>query len=248
MAVQRLQKELRLLAKDPLPSITARPDVKNILVWHYVLEGDAASEYAGGVYHGKITFPSQYPFRPPAIVMVTPSGRFQSNTRLCLSMSDYHRVLEPELVRGQHLDRPPEFLLRKHRDDRKRVVFRARATRACRGVRGVQREEPRVPKGLPRLDFRARWFRERHRGTARRNGAAEKRGDDGGAFRGRRAAIRRARLVFFFRRRRALRRRRRARRRETMTRRRRVIRTYIDETYVTTKYGTVHRLNSGKNT
>ena len=67
MAVQRLQKELRLLAKDPLPSITARPDVKNILVWHYVLEGDAASEYAGGVYHGKITFPSQYPFRPPAI-------------------------------------------------------------------------------------------------------------------------------------------------------------------------------------
>ena len=90
MAVQRLQKELRLLAKDPLPSITARPDVKNILVWHYVLEGDAASEYAGGVYHGKITFPSQYPFRPPAIVMVTPSGRFQSNTRLCLSMSDYH--------------------------------------------------------------------------------------------------------------------------------------------------------------
>ncbi len=44
MAVQRLQKELRLLAKDPLPSITARPDVKNILVWHYVLEGDAASE------------------------------------------------------------------------------------------------------------------------------------------------------------------------------------------------------------
>ena len=90
MAVQRLQKELRLLAKDPLPSIIARPDTKNILVWHYVLEGDAASEYAGGTYHGKITFPSQYPFRPPAIVMVTPSGRFQSNTRLCLSMSDYH--------------------------------------------------------------------------------------------------------------------------------------------------------------
>jgi len=90
MAVQRLQKELRLLSKDPLPSITARPDAKNILVWHYVLEGDASTEYAGGVYHGKITFPSQYPFRPPAIVMVTPSGRFQSNTRLCLSMSDYH--------------------------------------------------------------------------------------------------------------------------------------------------------------
>jgi|TARA_B110000977_G_scaffold5843_1_gene8228 ubiquitin-conjugating enzyme E2 J2 len=90
MAVQRLQKELRLLSKDPLPFITARPDTKNILVWHYVLVGDEASEFKGGQYHGKVTFPSQYPFRPPSIVMVTPSGRFQSNTRLCLSMSDYH--------------------------------------------------------------------------------------------------------------------------------------------------------------
>lgn len=27
---------------------------------------------------------------PPSITMVTPSGRFQPNTRLCLSMSDYH--------------------------------------------------------------------------------------------------------------------------------------------------------------
>ena len=90
MAVQRLQKELRLLSKDPLPFITAKPDPKNLLAWHYCLTGDGSSDFAGGQYHGKITFPSQYPFRPPAIVMVTPSGRFQSNTRLCLSMSDYH--------------------------------------------------------------------------------------------------------------------------------------------------------------
>ena len=90
MAVQRLQKELKNLNKEPLPGLRARPHPNNILEWHYCLEGASDTPYAGGVYHGKIVFPSQYPFRPPSITMVTPSGRFQPNTRLCLSMSDYH--------------------------------------------------------------------------------------------------------------------------------------------------------------
>lgn len=32
----------------------------------------------------------EYPFKPPAIMMLTPSGRFEPNRRLCLSMSDFH--------------------------------------------------------------------------------------------------------------------------------------------------------------
>ena len=45
---------------------------------------------AGGVYHGKLLFPAAYPFKPPSILMLTPSGRFAVNQRLCLSLSDYH--------------------------------------------------------------------------------------------------------------------------------------------------------------
>jgi ubiquitin-conjugating enzyme E2 J2 len=37
-----------------------------------------------------LVFPADYPFKPPAIRMMTPSGRFKTNTRLCLSISDYH--------------------------------------------------------------------------------------------------------------------------------------------------------------
>ena len=48
------------------------------------------SPLPGGVYWGKLIFPSGYPFKPPAILMLTPSGRFAVNTRLCLSMSDFH--------------------------------------------------------------------------------------------------------------------------------------------------------------
>lgn len=35
-------------------------------------------------------FPKEYPFKPPRIIMITPNGRFQTNTRLCLSISDFH--------------------------------------------------------------------------------------------------------------------------------------------------------------
>mmetsp|Transcript_2260 Transcript_2260/g.6859 ORF Transcript_2260/g.6859 Transcript_2260/m.6859 type:complete len:105 (+) Transcript_2260:356-670(+) len=39
---------------------------------------------------GKLKFPSEYPFKPPAISMLTPNGRFETDRRLCLSMSDFH--------------------------------------------------------------------------------------------------------------------------------------------------------------
>mmetsp|Transcript_13892 Transcript_13892/g.29048 ORF Transcript_13892/g.29048 Transcript_13892/m.29048 type:complete len:219 (+) Transcript_13892:1-657(+) len=62
-----------------------------MLVWHYVLH-DLPSEtpYCGGVYWGRLVFPKEYPLKPPAIYMNTPSGRFETHTRLCLSMSDFH--------------------------------------------------------------------------------------------------------------------------------------------------------------
>lgn len=37
--------------------------------------------------------PPDYPFKPPHILFLTPSGRFETNTKICLSFSAYH----PEL-------------------------------------------------------------------------------------------------------------------------------------------------------
>jgi ubiquitin-conjugating enzyme E2 J2 len=94
LATKRLTRELKALIKSPLtaPKITAMPAENNILEWHYVLEGDAdpSSPYHGGIYHGKLIFPKEYPYRPPGVIMLTPNGRFKPNRRLCLSMSDFH--------------------------------------------------------------------------------------------------------------------------------------------------------------
>ncbi len=58
--------------------------------WHLLMEGCPDTPYEGGWYVAKLKFPAEYPFKPPAIFMCTPSGRFATGTRLCLSMSDFH--------------------------------------------------------------------------------------------------------------------------------------------------------------
>ncbi|KAI3406256.2 UBC6 [Candida oxycetoniae] len=87
---KRLHKEYMNIQKSPPPYITAKPNDENILEWHYIISGPKNTIFEDGQYHGILRFPTEYPFKPPSISMITPNGRFAVNTRLCLSMSDYH--------------------------------------------------------------------------------------------------------------------------------------------------------------
>ncbi|KAK9700862.1 Ubiquitin-conjugating enzyme E2 6 [Basidiobolus ranarum] len=89
-AYKRLTKEYMAIQKSPIPYITTKPLEENILEWHYVLTGPPDTPYQGGQYHGKVIFPSEYPFKPPSIRMTTPSGRFKPDARICMSMSEFH--------------------------------------------------------------------------------------------------------------------------------------------------------------
>merc|ERR1712224_558995 len=88
--LNRLRKELLACQKEPPPHIRVNVDESDILNFHFVIEGPSESPYMGGFYHGRLRFPPEYPFKPPAIMMHTPNGRFETDTRLCLSMSDFH--------------------------------------------------------------------------------------------------------------------------------------------------------------
>ena len=76
--------------QDPLPGVVAHPFPSNLLEWHFVLEGGKGTEYESGVYHGIMQFPPAYPYRPPSLQMLTPSGRFAVSQKICLSNTDYH--------------------------------------------------------------------------------------------------------------------------------------------------------------
>ncbi|KAL5579684.1 hypothetical protein UlMin_015793 [Ulmus minor] len=88
--IKRLQKEYRALCKEPVSHVVARPSPNDILDWHYVLEGSKGTPFEGGFYYGRIKFPEEYPYKPPGISMTTPNGRFQTQKKICLSMSDFH--------------------------------------------------------------------------------------------------------------------------------------------------------------
>jgi ubiquitin-conjugating enzyme E2 J2 len=89
VCVKRLSKELRVLSKTPIPHLQARPLCENILEWHYVIYGLDGC-YKDGIYHGVLKFPYDYPYKPPSLQMITPSGRFHTKQKLCLSFTDFH--------------------------------------------------------------------------------------------------------------------------------------------------------------
>lgn len=82
--------EHRLLQKDPPEMFVAAPLDDNIFEWHFTIQGGDDTPYAGGLYHGRILLPPQYPHKPPDVVFLTPNGRFEVNKKICLSITGYH--------------------------------------------------------------------------------------------------------------------------------------------------------------
>ncbi|OCH95634.1 UBC-like protein [Obba rivulosa] len=92
-AVKRIMQEARELANDPSTDYTAAPLENDIFEWHCTIRGPSGTEFEGGVYHFRILLPAEYPFRPPSIMMLTPNGRFELNTKICISFTNYHEEL-----------------------------------------------------------------------------------------------------------------------------------------------------------
>ncbi|GAA5972945.1 hypothetical protein JCM11641_000333 [Rhodosporidiobolus odoratus] len=90
VAAKRLQKEHKAFQLSPPPFIDARPNESNILEWHFIFRGPPETPFEGGEYWGTVVFPKDYPFAPPELRMLTPSGRFSPNTAICTSMSNFH--------------------------------------------------------------------------------------------------------------------------------------------------------------
>ncbi|BCS19954.1 uncharacterized protein APUU_20386S [Aspergillus puulaauensis] len=91
-SLRRLMKEASELSSSPSPHFHAGPTSdSNLFDWHFTLAGPPPpSPYAGGIYHGRIVLPATYPLRPPSFRFLTPSGRFEVNREICLSISGHH--------------------------------------------------------------------------------------------------------------------------------------------------------------
>ncbi|PNF28086.1 Ubiquitin-conjugating enzyme E2 J1 [Cryptotermes secundus] len=88
-AVKRLMREACEL-KEPTEEYWAHPLDDNLFEWHFTVQGPPATDFEGGVYHGRILLPAEYPMKPPNIILITPNGRFETNKKICLSISGHH--------------------------------------------------------------------------------------------------------------------------------------------------------------
>ncbi|GLT32616.1 hypothetical protein SLA2020_072700 [Shorea laevis] len=89
-AVKRILQEVKEMQSNPSDDFMSLPLEENIFEWQFAIRGPQDSEFEGGIYHGRIQLPAEYPFQPPSFMMLTPNGRFETQTKICLSISNHH--------------------------------------------------------------------------------------------------------------------------------------------------------------
>lgn len=87
---RRVARELKELHEALPPLVVGFGQGRRTNEYVFLVDGAPDSAYAGGQYVFGVTLSDSHPFTPPTIRCMTPSGRFQVDTSLCMTFSDFH--------------------------------------------------------------------------------------------------------------------------------------------------------------
>ncbi|KAI4170566.1 MAG: hypothetical protein LQ346_008844 [Caloplaca aetnensis] len=149
--MKRILREATELRSNPDATLHAAPLESNLFEWHFTLQGPPSTPYTSGLYHGRIILPPTYPLRPPSFRFLTPSGRFEVNREICLSISGHHEeTWQPAWGIRTALWALRAFMegsakgqvggMNMGEEERKRLAVESRSWR-CQGCGGVSNEE-----------------------------------------------------------------------------------------------------------
>jgi ubiquitin-protein ligase len=71
MNVRRIQADLKLITNEP-PSGVRLISQKSLLEWETEIDGPEQSAWENGTFRLTVTFPPDYPFKPPTVRFTTP--------------------------------------------------------------------------------------------------------------------------------------------------------------------------------
>lgn len=76
-------REVREVRKQPDMCVAiAGNDISQV---HFSVRGPEGTPFSGGIYHGKIVLPANFPYSAPHVQLLTESGRFEVNTNICIN-------------------------------------------------------------------------------------------------------------------------------------------------------------------
>lgn len=92
--LKRLNKEIQLYKEQnfAFDNLLIQPS-DSLDTWYFIIHDLKDTDYAGGIYLGKVLVPPKYPFVPVDLVFLTPNGRFEINKKICTSFTGFHKDL-----------------------------------------------------------------------------------------------------------------------------------------------------------
>ena len=91
ITIKRINGDMKAFKIADPKYFDVHPNDKNILEIYFLMYGLPNTPYENGMYIGKIVHSPDYPRKAPDYYMLTPSGRFDINKKICLTNSSYHQ-------------------------------------------------------------------------------------------------------------------------------------------------------------